>query len=106
MEKLWIKSMYVCSPTCHQLPERSFYIGKMQMPICSRCLGIYIGMVLSLFINQPWLIFFAPITYIDGLIQLKTSYISNNRRRLITGIISGIGTVQLFKFIFSIFFNI
>lgn len=28
---------------CHQRPERSFTIGGVQMPVCARCIGIYLG---------------------------------------------------------------
>jgi hypothetical protein len=28
---------------CHQRPERSFYLWSMQMPVCARCSGIYVG---------------------------------------------------------------
>jgi uncharacterized membrane protein len=28
---------------CHQLPERSFQLWTMQMPVCARCAGIYAG---------------------------------------------------------------
>ncbi len=28
---------------CHQLPERSFWIGEQPMAVCSRCFGIYVG---------------------------------------------------------------
>jgi uncharacterized membrane protein len=28
---------------CHQIPERSFYLGASQLPVCARCLGIYAG---------------------------------------------------------------
>lgn len=34
--------------TCHQITERSFVLNGNQMPICSRCLGIYIGIMLIL----------------------------------------------------------
>ena len=28
---------------CHQIPERSFHLAGIQLPVCARCLGIYIG---------------------------------------------------------------
>lgn len=28
---------------CHQIPERSFHLGGVQLPVCARCLGIYAG---------------------------------------------------------------
>jgi uncharacterized membrane protein len=30
---------------CHQRPERSFYRGSAQYPVCARCLGLYAGAV-------------------------------------------------------------
>ena len=31
------------SVICHQRPERSFYLGASQLPVCARCLGLYAG---------------------------------------------------------------
>jgi uncharacterized membrane protein len=28
---------------CHQQPERSFFIGAHQLPVCARCTGLYVG---------------------------------------------------------------
>lgn len=96
---VWLKAMNIMAPTCHQRAERSYAIGKYQMPVCSRCLGVYIGYVIGLFIFIPMLMILVPLTYIDGFVQLRTSYVSTNFRRLTTGILSGIATVQLIKLI-------
>ena len=31
---------------CHQIAERSFHLDGAQLPVCARCLGIYIGAAL------------------------------------------------------------
>jgi uncharacterized membrane protein len=28
---------------CHQRPERSFHVGGVQLPVCGRCLGLYVS---------------------------------------------------------------
>ncbi len=33
---------------CHQRAERSFSVNSLNMPVCSRCTGIYLGIFLSL----------------------------------------------------------
>jgi len=33
----------VGSLVCHQIPERSFHLAGFQLPVCARCLGIYLG---------------------------------------------------------------
>ncbi len=33
---------------CHQIPERSFFLGGRQLPLCARCTGTFLGAVLGL----------------------------------------------------------
>ena len=28
---------------CHQRPERSFFVGGQQLPVCARCTGLYLS---------------------------------------------------------------
>jgi len=49
---------------CHQDPQKSFFIGKYQMPICARCLGTYIGYVIGIIISACSLFLPISITYI------------------------------------------
>jgi uncharacterized membrane protein len=35
------------STICHQLPERSYFLGDSQMPLCARCVGIHFGFFIS-----------------------------------------------------------
>ncbi len=53
VNKLYNKIFYFFHIICHQKPERSFFIGKTQLFLCSRCTGIY----LSIFI----IILFYPV---------------------------------------------
>jgi uncharacterized membrane protein len=39
-----VATLYVAgSLICHQRPERSFHIAAAQLPVCARCLGLYMG---------------------------------------------------------------
>lgn len=91
---------------CHQKPERSFFWRDIQFPMCARCTGIYVGyLVLPLFlfdlIRIPllWTILLIVPTYLDGSLQAYLGIKSNNTRRFITGIISGIGSMSLVSII-------
>ncbi len=91
------------SLTCHQLPERSFFILDHKLGVCSRCTGIYFGALTATLLYPlllkignmktpgKWLLIAAIIPAgMDGGIQMLTAYESNNLLRFITGTVFGI----------------
>lgn len=88
---------------CHQRPDRSFFIKGKQLPLCARCMGILIGYILGIVIavitgckhHFYFLLCLLPMI-IDGGIQHLFGIISNNLRRLFTGILGGIGIIYFF----------
>ena len=104
---LWVKLMelgHMCG--CHQLPERSFSIMRYQLPLCARCTGIVLGQLAALFLPA---LRRAPVKVgaalllpmaIDGGTQFLGLQESNNRRRLITGLLGGVGYLALLRGIF------
>lgn len=80
---------------CHQKPERSFHFGGKQFPVCARCMGIYIGVIVGLAVSFFWMppllacvALLLPLS-VDGIAQSLTQYESSNGRRLITGLLFG-----------------
>ena len=84
---------------CHCRADRSFFFRGTQFPICARCTGMGIGFLIaavSLWFYRPsfWLTILLMIPMIiDGVLQLKTSYESNNLRRFFTGILFCYGII-------------
>ena len=72
------------------------------MPLCARCTGELIGIIIAAFTYAAWtppiavLVMIMLPLIIDGSVQLKTSYESNNIRRLWTGILFGYALCTLF----------
>jgi len=85
---------------CHQKAERSFFINGNQMPFCSRCTAIWLGLAIGLGfmvfyrieLNEKLLFVviagLAPIG-IDGIGQLFGFWESTNLMRVLTGLIIG-----------------
>lgn len=106
---------------CHRISERSFHIGTLQLPLCARCSGMYLGAMVGLAylaicggkrIQMPhWTVFiplglFVAAFGVDGvnsylylikqvypgaLAQIPNLYIPNNTLRLLTGSGMGLG---------------
>ena len=88
---------------CHQIAERSFYLNGNELPICSRDIGISIGLLAGMVIGllyvrriNPFILAVGLVPMvIDGGLQAISSYQSNNALRIITGIIAGIAAALL-----------
>lgn len=87
--------MQLFSHCCHQRPERSFFLGGYQLPLCARCCGMLLGQAAGLCSAFACRI---PVSVCgilmlpmaaDGLIQLLTDYRSTNPRRFLTGALFG-----------------
>lgn len=91
---------------CHQLPERSFFGGGIQVPVCARDTGIYLGVIVSVALislvhrgsrptRLPTVAGWVTITAMIGVMALDgtSQYLglrgSTNELRLITGLTSG-----------------
>ncbi len=97
MDKIWINLMEFFKFSCHQMPDRSFFIKGYQFPICARCTGVLISFFLTVIIffkrNISFTsnIFMFFIMLIDWLLQFFNIKQSTNNRRFITGLIGGLG---------------
>lgn len=95
--RLYSAALSFGSHICHQRNDRSFYRGLRKFPVCARCTGIYLalplGIILALIfpVSPAFLIPLLLPLVVDGTIQLFTSYESNNKRRLATGVLFGVG---------------
>ncbi|MCB0719447.1 MAG: DUF2085 domain-containing protein [Bacteroidetes bacterium] len=48
-------------PLCHQLPDRSPHLSGVQLAVCHRCLGIYVGLAASATVLGALIAFTRPI---------------------------------------------
>ena len=95
--------------TCHQLPERSFFVFGHKMALCARCSSLYlsfwgVGLLYGLWRSIPLsrryrlsplslkLLFLLALPMaLDGAIQLLGLWESTNILRAITGALAGGG---------------
>lgn len=90
---------------CHGNPDRCLAIGGWRSPICARCLGLLAGYPLAvgaLFAFGPPALERALIgalllvpAALDGGVQALSSYRSTSPRRLATGVLAGVGQLEL-----------
>ena len=93
---------------CHQKPERCYWMCREPLVVCSRCLGIYVGFLITvifslfafgLFTKTVNFIFaivlFVPMG-VDGVSQLLGRRESNNPLRFLTGYTAGYAVALVF----------
>ncbi|HEX9907889.1 MAG TPA: DUF2085 domain-containing protein [Thermoplasmata archaeon] len=66
MTDVWSVLMFLGSSVCHQLPERSYFLGDLQMPLCARCTGIHLGLLVS-----ATFLMMGPFRFRSGLPTVK-----------------------------------
>ena len=89
---------------CHCRDDRSFHFKGRKFPICARCRGELVGIIIGLVSYYFWHInrhiaFLILLPMIaDGFLQSITSYESNNLKRFVTGFMFGYGLAVLFLY--------
>ncbi len=118
----WGKVNAVGYSVCHQMTERSFVLGDLQSPLCSRCAGMYLGALITLIAHfilgkhgkfPPfWILICLGLGLlafaIDGLnsaaklmLPNLSFYETTNLTRLITGLAVGLGIGSILAPIFN-----
>ncbi|MBM4422568.1 MAG: DUF2085 domain-containing protein [Chloroflexi bacterium] len=108
---------------CHRISVRSFFAGEIQLPLCARCTGIYLGLMAGVAfmaiigrgragVLPPTraimaLVLFITVMGVDGvnsyltlLPGLPRAYEPQNWLRLLTGLLTGVAVSGL---IFPVF---
>lgn len=105
---------------CHQMPDRSFYIHEHQFGVCSRCFGVYSGILLALLlyplIRRPddiepfprvWLILSCVPLAIDFSLTFFNIWENTFLSRFVTGVVLGVAcAVYILPAIVEITINI
>ncbi|HEX7491967.1 MAG TPA: DUF2085 domain-containing protein [Candidatus Limnocylindrales bacterium] len=95
---------------CHRDRAKSFSWRTRTFFVCARCTGILLGyavfvvlfvsgfaqanLAIGVLLNVP--------AYIDGTVQALDIRQSNNKRRLVTGVMSGVGQVMAYGWCFQL----
>ena len=99
--KKWLYKWLPIIFWCHCREDRTFHYKGQRFPICARCTGELVGIIASLFscfffqLSVPVCVIIMVPMIVDGVIQLCTSYESNNTRRFVTGFLFGYGAFMI-----------
>ncbi len=108
---------------CHQIPSHSFKIGEKSFPLCSRCMGLYLGNIIGFLVLLPqrkrsgipakkYLLVFALFaltwlvdganSFINGFLGKVPVYPPSNLLRLITGLGMGLSMSTALFILFNL----
>jgi uncharacterized membrane protein len=114
----------VLSGVCHQLPEHSLLVAGVQLPLCARCTGTYLGALVALLyfvwrgrsrsswlpplrvlvVLVPFFLFWAVDginSYFHYVTGLQILYAPSNLLRLVSGLLNGVTLSALLFPLFS-----
>ncbi|UCE29742.1 MAG: DUF2085 domain-containing protein [Candidatus Bathyarchaeota archaeon] len=104
----------VGSLVCHQIPERTLWIGGRYLPVCSRDAGAYLGLYIGYFLlplrrkeacGPPnlWATLLMVIPMIvDATTQVLGLRTSTNELRLMTGLLFGVALAPMLCYLVSL----
>jgi uncharacterized membrane protein len=103
-DELWQRAMELgAAAGCHQRPDRSFFLGDYQFPVCARCTGVFLGQTAALIMllmrkRMPVGAALAMLAVMgaDWGVQRIGLRESTNFRRLVTGVLGGAGIIFLY----------
>ncbi len=99
---------------CHQIPERTLWIGNHYLPVCARCTGAYLGLYIGYLLlplrrkdesGPPnlWITLLMTTPLIaDATTQLAGFRTSTNEIRLISGLLFGVALAPLLIYLLPI----
>lgn len=97
---------------CHQKKSHSFVWHGKQFPICARCTGVLLGYIVGFAsyyyftLSFKFVVLFAMILLFDWTLQFLKILHSTNLRRLITGLLCGLGFGNMFMAVLSYISNL
>ena len=108
-ENFYRAVMWAGHLVCHQMPARSPHFHGVQLPLCWRCTGIFVGSLAFL----AWLftkrrlpalrlcLLLSALMPLDVLYNVLTHADGSNARRLVTGLLFGFFAASLSLHLFT-----
>jgi uncharacterized membrane protein len=93
------------SLVCHQRPERSFHMWGVQLPVCARCTGIYVGAACASFaparrrVSRPAILLLAAAApaLLTLVFEWTTGQTPSNVIRAATGFLVGAAVMAVLR---------